>query len=160
MLQAKGQTATPSPSSSDTRAERYQRIQKLLGERRAKLELEGGALVILSPSAQPCMLRKDASPATAHAVLRAVPLLCKAQPKPSLFVLVNVASVSLRRSVTLLQRPGMRATTGCCLLAAPLALCQRAGTSLCSLRAGADHGHLPPQETHAWSTRSMILLTW
>ena len=75
MLQSKGQRGTPSPGSSGARAERYQRVQKLLGERRAKLELEGGAPDILSASALTCIVKKVASPEAAHTVPRAAPLL-------------------------------------------------------------------------------------
>lgn len=41
--QSRGSVTSQSPGSSDSKAQRYQRIQKLLGERRAKLELEGGS---------------------------------------------------------------------------------------------------------------------
>ena len=75
-MQAKRQTATASPGSSGSRAERYQRIQKLLGERRAKLELEGGALASSRFYAPQFRLMGHVCTAIPHAVLHALSLLC------------------------------------------------------------------------------------
>ena len=60
-VQAKGRrAASSSPSTAGSRAERYQRIQKLLGERRAKLELEGGPCVTIMHVVQlPCHTNQE-----------------------------------------------------------------------------------------------------